>query len=497
MLLNIESRTNLFVNQISLNYTFNNRKRYNRKRIFAKKYFHPNNIDEKISSTEHLNILNEYKDEIKGLLLNKKNTESSDNSQSIKDTSTRDSDIVICVESNSLESIEKIDENYSDEMKNFKLQKYNNNENKVNIFNLFNLRNSLINKNITHYNKVSNLIDNAGNEIKRHNPLLIDNDNDKITYERMKKKMDSKNEKNDMIKQLINKFYHFNFNNSKFGKLFEKINNSLINKNNDGYQSHNGILNEKIDDNNKTKKDIATCTNILIEKINNKNYKSSLSLTNDRSYMNSLIHVSNKFFLSGDKKENNLIKALEKNKKILDDFKDEKRESAEKVDISMLKAILKNMKIRKKLKSYFGFLQKISEKKLYRFLDENYLKSSDSLMNENEIKNIFKYFDKPDSSNFLYLVYFLLGMNYINKSQLKLSESELLSLVQKFLKTNKKKNKTNIQKKEKNKRIKLKCIKKGNNNNIIRINLEEVFDKTENIKNSMNLIENYENLNEV
>ena len=128
MLLNIENRTNLFVNQISLNYTFNNRKRYNRKRIFAKKYFHPNNIDEKISSTEHLNILNEYKDEIKGLLLNKKNSESSDNSQIIKDTSTRDSDIVICVESNSLESIEKIDENYSDEMENFKLQKYNNNE---------------------------------------------------------------------------------------------------------------------------------------------------------------------------------------------------------------------------------------------------------------------------------------------------------------------------------------------------------------------------------
>ena len=124
MLLNIDSRTNLFVNQISLNYTFNNRKRYNRKRIFAKKYFNPNNIDEKISSTEHLNILNEYKDEIKGLLLNKKNTESSDNSQSIKDTSTRDSDIVICVESNSLESIEKIDENYSDEMKNFNIYNY-------------------------------------------------------------------------------------------------------------------------------------------------------------------------------------------------------------------------------------------------------------------------------------------------------------------------------------------------------------------------------------
>ena len=48
---------------------------WNRLNIFAKKYFNPNNIDEKISSTEHLNILNEYKDEIKGLLLNKKNSE--------------------------------------------------------------------------------------------------------------------------------------------------------------------------------------------------------------------------------------------------------------------------------------------------------------------------------------------------------------------------------------------------------------------------------------
>ena len=55
-----------------------------------------------------MNILNDYQDELKFLMLNKKNEESTDNFQTLKDSSTRDTDIVICVESNCPETTEKI-----------------------------------------------------------------------------------------------------------------------------------------------------------------------------------------------------------------------------------------------------------------------------------------------------------------------------------------------------------------------------------------------------
>ena len=64
----------------------------------ANKYSKLNIIDEKISLTEHSNILNEYKDELKFLSLKRKNPESLDNSQIFKEASTRESDIVICVD---------------------------------------------------------------------------------------------------------------------------------------------------------------------------------------------------------------------------------------------------------------------------------------------------------------------------------------------------------------------------------------------------------------
>ena len=187
MLLNLEERTNLFVNPSSLNYTFKNRKRYIRKQEMAKKCFHPKFIEEKISSTEHLNILNEYQEELKYLSLNKKNTDSPENSQILKDSSTRDTDIVICVESNSPETNDKIDDNDNCEIKKFKLQNYNDDENKLNMINLFSLRNSLINKSGSNYSKISNLIDVATNEFKKPASYNFKNDNNKNSYENIKK----------------------------------------------------------------------------------------------------------------------------------------------------------------------------------------------------------------------------------------------------------------------------------------------------------------------
>ena len=100
----------------------------------------------------------------------------------------------------------------------------------------------------------------------------------------------------------------------------------------------------------------------------------------------------------------------------------------------------------------------------------------DSLMNEKEI-NIFKNSDYSNDYDFFILTYFLLGINYIEKSKLNLNENELFSLVQSFVKINESENiKLDTIKKEKAKKIKFKGIKKEKKrNNIIKINLEEIF----------------------
>lgn len=500
MLINLESRAQFFVNQLSLNKTFKNRKRYARKRGAAKKVFNSSNIDEKISCTEHLNILDEYREELKFLCLNKKNSESTDNSPTIKENSTRDTDIVICVESNSPESIEKYDESENFELQKFKCQKYNGNENNINIYNLLKLRDSLSNKNVVHYNKISNLIDGPGNELKKSDSINFTSENEKIGYENMKKIIDPNKEENGMIKQLINKYYHFNFNHSNTGKLVEKISNFFININNIGNKSSKEMLNHERNElnSNKNKKDFNSYSNILIEKMNNNNYKSFLSMIADKNYMNSIMYVSNKYAFSGEKMENNLIQAIKENKKILVDFKETKKEIADSYDLKILNDIFKNKKLRKKVKSNFGFLKYISEKKFYNFINENYFKNCESLTNEIETKNVFNYLDKSDSYNFCLFVYFLLGINYINKSKLNLSENKLFSLIQYFMKSHKLKDKNNKSKKERNKKLKLKTINKvKKNNNIIRINLEEVFGEEINNNNSMNLIEENENLNKI
>lgn len=482
MFLFANERTNFFVNHLSINNALINRKRHIRKRETKNKCVSPKFIDEKISCTEHLNILNDYQDELKFLMLNKKNEESTDNFQTLKDSSTRDTDIVICVESNCPETTEKIDDNENYENKKFKKENNDDNSSKVNIINLINLHNSLINKSSTNYKKISNVIDIGSNDSKKPSLYNLKNNNDKISLENIKKTIFSNIDENNLIKDLINKYHHCNLKNNNFEKLVEKINNSLINNNNnlkskfqnDAFNIKGETLNKNA---NKNKKDSSTYQQILIEKMNNNNnYESILSLSNDRDYMNSIKYISNKYSTSDDKIENNLIHAMKENKKLIDDFKGKNKENANKYDLNMLKGIIKNKKIRKKVRLNFGFLKKISEKKFYSFLDENYMNNFDSLMNEKEI-NIFKNSDYSNDYDFFILTYFLLGINYIEKSKLNLNENELFSLVQSFVKINESENiKLDTIKKEKAKKIKFKGIKKEKKrNNIIKINLEEIF----------------------
>ena len=325
MLLFTNGRTN-FLNPFSLNNTFKNRKRYIRKREIEKKCFSPKFIDEKISNTEHSNILNEYQDELKFLMLNKKCEESIDNSQTLKDASTRDSDIIICVESNCPETTEKIDDSENSEEKKFKQEIYNDNSSSTNIINLINMHNSLINKNGGNYQKISKSIDVGTDDLKK---TILNNSKhsiDKNSLDKIKKTVISNIDDNSMTKDLINKYHHCHLNHNNMEKLVEKINISLINNENNlktNIQNDIFNINEEINNtnSNKNKKDSSANQNILIDKMRNNNYKSILSLSNDRDYMSSIKYISNKYSSSVDKMENNLIDALKENKKLINDFK--------------------------------------------------------------------------------------------------------------------------------------------------------------------------------
>jgi hypothetical protein len=499
MWLNLETRTGFFVNQIFSNNTFLNRKKYIRKRKTPIKYSCANNIDERISYTEHLNILNEYQEEIKYITQNQKNSDL-DNTQSVKESSTRDSDIIICVDSSSPNQ-EKSDYSENNEFKKFKFQNEENEKNiefKGNIFNLLNIKNSLVNKVKLNYQKVSNLVDIASNDCKIEDSNSYKNDKDKNSFENIKKSLNSNDEENSFILNLINKFYHFNFNSSSITKLIEKINNFLINQNSAEikYQNNsikidiNNEANDKI--NSKGKKDYSNHSNIIMEKMNNRNYyNSSLSLSTDQTYFNSIKYISNKIISNGEMMENNLARALNENFKLIKEFKEKNKEKAEKNDSNILKNILKNKQIRKKVKLKFSFLKNIREKKFYEFLDENNSTNKiESLMNKKD-KNINKFLllEKNEKYKFFIFVYFLLGISYIEKSNLNLSENELLSLIPYFIQSNNpKKTKHRILKKRKTKILET-VIGPKKGKNIIRLNLEEIFGNEPQNNNSLNLME--------
>ena len=500
MLLNIHEPTSLYVNQLSLNYTFNNRKAYTRKKKTPFKYPSPIIMDERISITEHLNILNEYQDELKYISLNQKNSESIDNTQSLKDSSTRDSDIVICVESKSPET-EKNDDFENYDLKKFKLQNNHSNDNKVNIFNLLNLNNSIVNKNFSNNTKISNLVDVAGNESKKNNSYDFKSEKNIITFDNIKKIFKEKDQDNGNIKKYINKYYHFNFKHGSMEKLVEKINNILVNKNSNKFNLKNDSfnINNKINEKSpfKNKKDSILYSNLLLKKMNNNNYDSALSLTCDKDYFNIIKSIYNKFSLNGNMIDKNLKDVMMQNNKLLESFKKENKEKADKYDFKILKDIINDKHIRKKVKSNFRFMKHISEKNFYNFLEEYNSKNiSESLTDDKEkSKNNFENFDN-NNNNFFLLVYFLLGINYINKSQINLSENDLLSLIPTFMKLHQPKiikKKQRIFKKGKSKKAK---INNENNDktgrNIIRINLEELFNPELKNEKTINLIEDNE-----
>ena len=453
-----------FYSIFSNNFPNRKYKRRQKKSIEFPKF---NIIDEKISLTEHSNILNEYQEELKFLALKRKNPDSLENSQIFKEVSTRDSDIIICVDNNI--------EDQNSEEKEFKSKNLNiKNENNIDIFNLINLNNSLFNKIGSNFKKVSNFVEMSKIDKQKNNFIQ------ETGKSNFKKVTNNKVSKNSLLNYLINRFYHSNFAHGNLEKLIEKINNIIINNNNEKINCLENSFNSDFNNENNFihKKDKFSYLNLLNENLN-KNYISSLSLTSNNDFIKTIIYISNKCSIKGETIENNLTKLLEQSHELLNKLKNKNHNEAENFDLNLMKNVIYNKEIRKRLKLNFRFLKYLNKNVFSKFLiDENNLENKfGSLINnkkdEHEYsKKFFKKLGKPGYFNCFILLYFLLGAIYINNSNITLSENELFSLIPYFMLLKKKKsNKLNKRKKMKLKKVSNNVLK---NNNIIRINLEDI-----------------------
>ena len=270
--------------------------------------------------------------------------------------------------------------------------------------------------------------------------LLFNLKKDKIRFEEIKKGISLKPKTNSQINdQLLNKsIYEYlkcDFSNSVLKKIAEKINmflmNRYINKKKEKNSAENSMCLEK--------KDKFTYSNFLSDKLKDNSNKSCLSFTNDTDYFKSLIYVCNKYSKYIGKKEipeKILIESLEKNKKILDNFKNSKedREEAKKIEMGYLKDLLHNKSIRKyiskKLRSFNNealennaILKSLDMDIFYKIMTIIIKNKSDDdfdklykLFEENIILHDNRKFDKNDLKNFIILLKFLLELSFTNET---------------------------------------------------------------------------------
>ncbi len=360
--------------------------------------------------------------------------------------------------------------------------------------------------------------------------LLFNLKKDKSRFEEIKKGMSLKTKNNSLInEQLLNKYiYEYlrcDFSNSFMKKLTEKINvflmNRYINKKKERNSLENSISIEK--------KDKFTYSNFLADKLKDNNInKSCLSFTNDTEYFKSLIYVCNKYSKYIGKKEipeKILIESLEKNKKILENFKnsEEDEENAKKIENGYLNDLLHNKSIRKyiskKLKSMNGDI--IEHNQILNSLDiNNFYKILSTLIknkNDDDVDKLYKLFeediliddnnklDKNDLKNFIILFKFLLELeltNNLNNNDITndLNENNFnnISLVKEIYETINNQLNSKLKANESEKSIS-NSAKKNKVRNRIKIrtkkNLKNI-QSTDNDSSKMEIIDNNTNTNE-
>jgi hypothetical protein len=446
-----------------------------------------NNKEEKISLTEHTNILNEYQEELNFLGIKRKNSNNLlniDNNEEIPNNNTN---------TNSKSNLISNDEP-------------NKEDNSIKILDLYKLYHNLFIKSGIEGSRPSNFIYYLLNDI--NDSLLSNKSSSKINFGDIKKlilKLPSEEPENSLINILINEYFHSDFSGNSMEKIITKINNSLIDqdknkiflKNSNDIDNNNKIyyINDDddkndidtIDKSSKTKKDKLKYANIFNEKMNKNNYLSCLSLTNDLEYFKSFLFVYNKYLKEPNLIDKNLENSLETNKQLLKSFNEENKEIANEVDKAYLNNILKNKKLRKYISKKLIHFQKCNKNKILNILDKYNFNYIGKLLIDNKIENLNKLktfnnlnnhnFDKTDISNFLTLILIFIGITLINNSS-NISPKNDLTLLFPFFNYFKQLD-INIQKPQKFR----KRISKGNK---IKIKLDNTIIKEFNNDNSKN-----------
>ena len=448
-----------------------------------------NNKEEKISLTEHTNILNEYQEELNFLGIKRKNSNNLlniDNNEEIPNNNTN---------TNSKSNLISNDEP-------------NKEDNSIKILDLYKLYHNLFIKSGIEGSRPSNFIYYLLNDI--NDSLLSNKSSSKINFGDIKKlilKLPSEEPENSLINILINEYFHSDFSGNSMEKIITKINKSLIDqdKNKIFLKNSNDIDNnnnnkiyyinddddkndiDTIDKSSKTKKDKLKYANIFNEKMNKNNYLSCLSLTNDLEYFKSFLFVYNKYLKESNLIDKNLENSLETNKQLLKSFNEENKEIANEVDKAYLNNILKNKKLRKYISKKLIHFQKCNKNKILNILDKYNFNYIGKLLIDNKIENLNKLktfnnlnnhnFDKTDISNFLILILIFIGITLINNSS-NISPKNDLTLLFPFFNYFKQLD-INIQKPQKFR----KRISKGNK---IKIKLDNTIIKEFNNDNSKN-----------
>ena len=484
MLLNEELESKISENKSSIIIKKKKRKKksnhykYPTKKVY--KFYNNTNSDDKISLTEHNNILNEYEEELKFLNLKRKNSENCEKEQK------KNSNTIICSNNNNNNKKEK-------KLCNKKEYINNNKNEKIKISQLYNLYHYLFIKSGLDCASPSRFVDYLSNELNDVNENS--SKNGKINFENIKKillNLDKEDLENSLIDKLIKEYFHCTFKNSFFEKVIKKINNKIIDQNNNDNNSIN-IRNNKFDKNTKSKKDKYNYSNLLVEKINNNHYKSSLSMSNDSELFKSIIYMNNKHLINNNNiTENNIIKSLETFKNKLNSFKEENKENVNKNDKEYLKNLFYSKKLRKYInKKLLGFNQCFKNNNILKILDNNNFNQIIKLLIDNKKENkkmtekinelkINQNINDNDINNFILILVFIAGITTVNSNPKQLSKSDLSILTPIFQYFDKLSNIKLIKKKK----IKIKKINNKNTNKF-KIKIDDNNSEENKIGNSL------------
>ena len=243
MFLNEDEQSKLSINKTSL---YNKKRKKISKNIYFFKYNclskDYKNVD-RISLTEHSNILNEYQEELKFLSMKRKKFIPNIFKEN---TNNNNSNVIICANNKNPDKINyknnKIISEYN--INNKKKDKNYKKCNVIKMSQIYNLYHYLFIKSGLDCLKPSRFVDYLSNDItvNKSNTNSSYRDNHKITFENIKKNilnLDNKDPENILIQKLVNEYYHCDFKNSIIEKLLKKVNKLIINQDNNNIEFKN------------------------------------------------------------------------------------------------------------------------------------------------------------------------------------------------------------------------------------------------------------------